>query len=263
LDDLFDSMLGGGEVAATKLQLQWNHLSIPSSIEAYFTRDYNLVNPGVRQPHQIGIQGGFIVVRPDLEIFQHYLEIIREGNYTRHDGWGGRLQYGGYYGAAQIQGLMSYYFGAMRPNTTVELNRCYYNFMGDDPRRPESNNRCRTLEKECQDCRKVHFHEIKSIHFTICAKPWWCHARVSNTNRATMVGDEVSHPLCLAAHAEWFRTRLLLEQAWSERDPSYKPSPPPRTVGNYSCEVTLDYCRPTRPHRYDPMTFPNQRIDLS
>lgn len=257
MDDLFDSMIEGPESEARgRLARQWNDQPLPTNIEAFFTRDYNLVNPGVRQPHQIGIQGGFLVVKPNMELFEEYRTIIIDGNYTRSLGWGGKLKYGGYYGAAQIQGLCAYVFGAIRPGTAVELNRCYYNFMGDNPRDPNSDNRCRTLEDECQDCRQVSFDELKTIHFTLCAKPWWCLAHERNAERKNHLGGPEAFDLCIAAHHQWFTTRFMLEQEWSKKDPDYKMS----SNVNISDSTTAGFCQSGG--TYLPMQFPKKRIEL-
>ena len=261
LDDLFDSMMEGpNSVARQRLPLQWdkNNTNLPDEIEAFFTRDYNLVDPGRRQPHQIGIQGGFIVVKPDMDVFNQYRETIIDGNYTNDQGWGGDLEYGGYYGAAQIQGLCAYFFGAVRPRKTLELNRCYYNFMADAPRGQEGN-KCRTLEEDCQDCRNVGFEEIKTIHFTLCRKPWWCQAHESNLVRKSDLGGEEGFELCLAAHKQWFRTRYLLEKEWSEKDAYYTMTP---DVGELGQEATHGFCQRKHITEYVPMQFPKKRIEL-
>ena len=262
LDDLFDSMMEGpNSVARQRLPLQWdkNNTNLPDEIEAFFTRDYNLVDPGRRQPHQIGIQGGFIVVKPDMDVFNQYRETIIDGNYTNDQGWGGDLEYGGYYGAAQIQGLCAYFFGAVRPRKTLELNRCYYNFMADAPRGQEGN-KCRTLEEDCQDCRNVGFEEIKTIHFTLCRKPWWCQAHESNLVRKSDLGGEEGFELCLAAHKQWFRTRYLLEKEWSEKDAYYTMTP---DIGKFAQKATHGFCKRRKSHtKYVHMQFPKKRIEL-
>mmetsp|Transcript_542 Transcript_542/g.894 ORF Transcript_542/g.894 Transcript_542/m.894 type:complete len:470 (-) Transcript_542:336-1745(-) len=266
LDDLYDSMIEGPtSPARERLALQWvkNVSDLPTNIEAFFTRDYNMVNPGVRKPHQIGVQGGFVVVKPDLDVFELYKATIIEGNYTRGPGWGGNLAYGGYYGAAQFQGLCAYFFGHIRPRKSAELNRCYYNFMADSPRETDKENpRCRTMEDECEDCRKVPFEKIKTIHFTLCAKPWWCLAE----EEPDRLGGPDASPLCLAAHREWFKTRFLLEQAWSGQDEEYSTTQVfyEHLKMNISEMVTMGNCRkgPGGNWNYLPMRFPNKKIEL-
>jgi hypothetical protein len=260
LDDLFDSMIEGpSSLARQRLPLQWekNNGNLPVDIEAFFTRDYNMVDPGVRLPHQIGVQGGFIVVKPNLDVFAKYQEIIVEGNYSVN-GWGGELRYGGYYGAAQFQGLCAYFFGAILPGKSLELNRCYYNFMGDGPRERIEPKRCRTLEEECQDCRQVSFNEIKTVHFTVCGKPWWCHAHESNKQRERYIGgDAETYRLCLSAQTEWFRIRALLEKEWSERNATYNV-----TLGIDAETATFGFCSGFSPDHYKKMKLPEAKIVL-
>jgi len=261
LDDVYDSMIDGPtSKARDQLSLQWENSTenLPVDIEAFFTRDYNLVDPPRRQPYQIGIQGGFIVVKPNIDIFNRYKEIIIEGNYTVEGGWGGNvLKYGGYYGAAQIQGLMSYFFGHIRPGKALELNRCYYNFMGDAPK--SKSGACRTLEKECQDCRNIDFKEIKTIHFTLCTKPWWCLAAENhNLHIADALGGEKPLELCLASLTEWFRNRFDLEKMWSLLSADYQLSD--EALNHTKYPRTFGYCR--QPGNYIPMKLPKEMIKL-
>eukprot|EP00557_Chaetoceros_sp_GSL56_P007062 CAMPEP_0176504216 /NCGR_PEP_ID=MMETSP0200_2-20121128/15803_1 /TAXON_ID=947934 /ORGANISM="Chaetoceros sp., Strain GSL56" /LENGTH=480 /DNA_ID=CAMNT_0017903609 /DNA_START=33 /DNA_END=1476 /DNA_ORIENTATION=+ len=151
LDDLFDAMLNNG--ASENLPIMHNQ-TIPDKIEAFYTKDYNMVSPGHKHP---GVQGGFIVVRPNMDYFDEYLRVILEGNFIRGAGWAGK--WGGYYGAQQIQGLCSYFFEGLHPGTAVELNRCIYNNMNDNPkkekrgRNPEGLKVCIDGQPTCEDCR--------------------------------------------------------------------------------------------------------------
>ena len=56
-----------------------------SRIDAYFTRDYNLI---VHTGRMAGVKGGFLAVRPDLVVYEKYLRIALEGNRHRVSGWG-------------------------------------------------------------------------------------------------------------------------------------------------------------------------------
>eukprot|EP00566_Odontella_aurita_P020694 CAMPEP_0113527382 /NCGR_PEP_ID=MMETSP0015_2-20120614/1265_1 /TAXON_ID=2838 /ORGANISM="Odontella" /LENGTH=360 /DNA_ID=CAMNT_0000425811 /DNA_START=257 /DNA_END=1340 /DNA_ORIENTATION=- /assembly_acc=CAM_ASM_000160 len=129
-DDLFDSMIDGPSAPARKRIPVMPGSPMPDAVHAFFTRDYNMVNLGHKHP---GMQGGFLVVKPNTEYFEEYRELILEGNFKAGAGWNGT--YGGYFGAKQIQGLCSYFFDGVHPNTAVELNRCFYNQMGDNPRK--------------------------------------------------------------------------------------------------------------------------------
>jgi hypothetical protein len=98
LDDLFDAIIEGPQSAGAKnLPVMFGN-PLPEKIDAFFTRDYNMINPGKKYP---GFQGGFLVVRPSLEVFEEYRAVILEGNFVGGAGWNGT--FGGYWGAQQIQ----------------------------------------------------------------------------------------------------------------------------------------------------------------
>ena len=190
LDDLFDAMIEGPQSTAAKnLPVMFGN-PLPEKIDAFFTRDYNMIKPGKKYP---GFQGGFLVVRPSQEAFEEYRELILEGNFVGGAGW--NRTFGGYWGAQQIQGLCSYYYDGIHPGTAVELNRCYYNQMVDNPKNGESGDgECRDGRDECQDCRETKIEEIHSAHFTQdCGKPWECRSNLK--------------PLCRELVKEWHITR--------------------------------------------------------
>jgi len=190
LDDLFDAMIEGPQTAAAKnLPVMFGN-PLPEKIDAFFTRDYNMIKPGKKYP---GFQGGFLVVRPSREAFEEYRELILEGNFVGGAGW--NRTFGGYWGAQQIQGLCSYYYDGIHPGTAVELNRCYYNQMVDNPKNGESGDgECRDGRDECQDCRETKIEDIFSAHFTQdCGKPWECRSNLK--------------PLCRELVKAWHMTR--------------------------------------------------------
>lgn len=210
LDALFDAMIFPQSSGRERISIMWDTIELPNPIDAFFTRDYGMIGvPGRKKPHQIGIQGGFLVVRPNQTVFEEYISIILEGNYTERSGWGGhQLGYGGYYGAGTIQGLAAYYYGHLHPEHSVELNRCIYNNMVDSPYPKPKNvggsdeKACLTMEQECDDCRETSIDDIVTIHLTNCLKPWKCAA---NKNLPS---------LCLRHHYEWYRIRSLVEAQW-------------------------------------------------
>ncbi|CAB9525001.1 expressed unknown protein [Seminavis robusta] len=170
-----------------------------SPIQAFFTRDYNLARssktnlPDIKR---VGVQGGFWMVKPNQTVYHQLVEMIRHGaNFTKGYGWGGPTlgDPSWYYGIAQMQGLLSYYYGYVAPGTAVELDRCVVNAMADapNPRFCSSNNEAHY----CHDCRRTLLEHIYSVHFTICQKPWWCYT------------NEDDNPLCLQLHHEWHRLR--------------------------------------------------------
>ena len=82
LDDLFDVLIDGQQISSTRN----NYNSIPlhngeddsnnmhdvkrnwTNIEAFYTRDYNMVNPGGER--YAGVQGGFLMVKPSEQVFE-------------------------------------------------------------------------------------------------------------------------------------------------------------------------------------------------
>lgn len=257
LDDLFDAMLFGAQFHAG----MWNNDDMPQpqpkNANAFFTRDYNMVAPGQRQNHQVGVQGGFLGVRPDPQVFAEYIDIILEGNFTVTKGWG--LAYGGYYGAATIQGLAAYYYGHVRPGTALELNRCLYNNMADNPRAgPNFQNKCRTNEQECEDCRLTELSLVKSVHYTECYKPWRCVAWSVEGWKPD------KRDQCLLFHYEWFRMRYSLERFWRDRatDSTAMTLPERLNLAAGSGPArTLSYCTNNGPTSYIPLIIPQSLLD--
>jgi hypothetical protein len=211
LDDLFDVMLLPANATKHIPAAMWTP-TVTHPVNAFFSRDYPMINPG-RQVKKIGMQGGFFVVRPDQRFFDEFCSIIMSGQFYPGPGWGGpKLRYGGFYGAAQIQGLVPYFYGHFHPNTSIELNRCYYNQMADSPF-DKKKGVCFTGEAKCQDCRDTNIPDIYSVHYTLCQKPWWCpapdHKWLSEEIWQGRQGE-----LCMKLHHEWHRVRNDLEQTW-------------------------------------------------
>ncbi|KAL9187354.1 hypothetical protein ACHAXT_001457 [Thalassiosira profunda] len=219
MDDLFHAMLGdkggssgsGGGVskevaeARSRIPVMFNDPLPEKSIDAYFTRDYNMVNPGHKH---VGVQGGFLIVKPNMDAFHEYVDIVKEGRFFQGSGWEGK-GYGGYFGAQQIQGICSFYYDYRHPGTAVELNRCYYNAMADSPRQAAKGKtepgKCRDGRDECQDCRETPLEEVKSVHFTLCSKPWKCPIWAGQT--------DLTKDICAKFHSEWFRIREDLDKS--------------------------------------------------
>ena len=165
-----------------------------------------MVNPGrVYKP----VQGGFLVFRPDQAVYDEYVAIIKKGDFQEGKGWGGK-HVGPFYGSMTVQGILPYYYDVLHPGESVDLNRCIYDQMCDNPRNKKTVNdivqgNCMTGESECEDCRSRPLEDIRSVHFTICQKPWHClpHAQ-----------DMLQHRLCRKLTHEWFRIRSDLEKSW-------------------------------------------------
>ena len=213
LDDIFDPMLLPTDATKHVAGGMWMK-NVTHPINSYFTRDYPMTKSRSLDRNKVGMQGGFWVVRPDQAVFDKFCEIILDGDFEPGRGWGNHTySFGGFFGAAQIQGIVPYFFGRFEPNTYLELNRCYYNQMADNPYRTNDGT-CLTNEETCQDCREVPVSDIYSFHFTVCLKPWWC---------------PFNHhlPLCHQVHHEWHRIRFDLEKAWGRVDkPAKDPNVP-------------------------------------
>lgn len=225
-DDLFDSMIDGPSSPARKRIPTMPRSPMPASIEAFWTRDYNMANLGHRYP---GMQGGFLVIKPNIQYFEEYRQLILEGNFQAGAGWNGT--FGGYFGAKQIQGLCSFFFDGVHPNTAVELNRCYYNQMADNPRRERRKDKklmCLDGRKDCEDCRVTDVKKVVSAHFTsCCGKPWDCLQKSKSPNGQ----------LCNDLRREWFSIRKSLE--YSGRIRGHIPN---NGTGTFLPETYLGYC---------------------
>ena len=157
-------------------------LKHPEQIDFMHTRDYNMVDPPLLQPYQMGVQGGFMVIRPNRTDFDRMIEILKRGGGFKESKWGfdelGENGYGGYYGAGTVQGFASYYYDHVEKGMrSLELNRCNYNSMVDNPyffNEQKNETLCRTTEDECEDCRETKLEDVYTSHFTVCGKPEWC-----------------------------------------------------------------------------------------
>jgi len=157
-----------------------------------FTYDYGINTKGSKAPP---VQGGFLIIQPDPKIFEEFCAIVRKGDYQLGSGWAGS-GIGYYWGGQTIQGIMPYYYNIIAPPIkSLEVNRCVYNNMVDNP-----------------TCREISFDQIKNVHFTICQKPWNC----LNYHQ---------HQLCAKLHEQWFMIRSELEK--SLQIPSVEPCPKP------------------------------------
>jgi len=232
--------------------LQWPlpTTTTTTSIDAAFTLDYAMVPP-IRKYKPV--QGGLLILKPSLAVFEALVSIVREGDFQQHKGWGG-IRVGPFYGAMTIQGLLSYYYYYYRLNQNnndnktdtetgtmmniVELNRCQYNNMADAPRLQTLRRglQCVTGETNCEDCRERPLDQITSFHFTNCQKPWWCLSM--NRNNATK-------RICRGMHHEWNRLRYELEQEWNVTSLYRK--------GNFESDHFYGHCRSRGQRGYIPL----------
>jgi len=244
LDDLFDAMiLEDYDVVGSSLipihDKKNNAMNLPKKIDAFYTRDYNMVNAGGEK--YAGVQGGFLMARPSEAIFEEYIDIVLEGDYREGQGWGGH--YGYFFGGMQIQGICAYFYGEKHPELGVELNRCRINSMVDSPyfslddkKKP---GQCRDGRSNCEDCRTTELSDILSAHFTICQKPWECRS-----------WDSKMENLCSQLHSEWFRIRRSFEESRAEDDGLRQL---PDLAGAYKPENYFGYCKQSGRSGYLPI----------
>lgn len=207
MDDVLDFMINperykNSPELLSKIPLMWPEKDIPDDISLLFTKDYNVVAP---KRHDKPYQGGFFVIKPNLETYDEFLDILRKGDYDVKKGWGNKV--GPFYGGMTIQGLLPWYYEYIHPGRSVELNRCRYNNMSDKPylQRDNGTRPCRTKEEKCEDCRYTKFDDVFTFHFTICQKPWMC------------LGYKLrkeEFKLCRTMNRKWYMLRSELEASW-------------------------------------------------
>jgi hypothetical protein len=181
--------------------------------EMLFTGDYGMMGSSPAPP----AQGGFLVVRPSLATFEEFRAIIRKGDHTGGGGWGGS-HIGNFWGGQTIQGIVPYFYHSVHPDRGLEVNRCVYNCMVDNPYRPYKDDNpariCLDKKPTCEDCRLQKFENVVSAHFTICQKPWTCTKHTNPRNSR----------LCEQLHDGWFKWRDEFEHA-AGMDLSYRIPP--------------------------------------
>lgn len=224
MDDLFDMMMKGPQAVTNKDFIMWKTKEVPQTINAFFTYDYNMVGP--RNPYK-PVQGGFLVTRPDLSVYEKLRDIVLEGDFQSGAGWGGKV--GPFHGSMTFQGLVPYYYDVLYPGQAVELNRCIYNQMCDNPRTGKTVNdvvsgNCRIGTAQCEDCRSRPLEDVVTTHFTLCQKPWWC---LPHTQ------DVIQHRLCKKLTREWYKIRSEMEASWGRSG---------RGSGDFKTDTFFGYC---------------------
>jgi len=262
MDILFDAMLSQGTNNPQRkslLKSLWDRVELQypeqnrsvfslaqrNFINAAVTRDYPDIGPG-RIP---GFQAGFIVLRPNHNIVQQYVDFILEGNFVPgfeflKNGWGGK-GYGGFVGAKAMQGVVAYFYDIIQPQTSVELNSCRYNYMAADVKYREGGKswqnknrgfigKCRSGQEFCEDCTQTDLSLVYNVHFTNCRKPWTCpskgfnsrsgiinydiNPRLVNETKINMGGlstyidlSNTPYENCMKVHQMWHKYRSDLE----------------------------------------------------
>ena len=197
------------------------------------------------------VQGGFLVLRPSMDVYNEFVSIIKEGDFRAKGGWGGLV--GPFHGSMTFQGIIPYYYDALHPGQAVELNRCVYNQMADNPRDGKTLNdilhgNCRTGQTDCEDWRSRPIDDLVTAHFTLCQKPWLCLPQDQ---------DIIQQRLCRKLHHEWHRIRadkagavVKLVQGRTRRIIFTDTAPIPVKVGTYPLHNRLasHNSRSTRPN---------------
>lgn len=232
-------MLGKDTQASRNVSIMWpDERTEGGGINAFFTRDYNMVNPGRKYKP---VQGGFLVLRPSLDVYKEFCEIIRKGDFRERGGWGGVV--GPFYGSMTFQGIVPFYYDYLHPGTAIELNRCVYNQMCDNPRDKRTiddvvHGNCRTGQTECEDCRSRPIEDVMTAHFTLCQKPWWCLPQDHN---------RIQERLCRKLHKAWYRTRSDLEKSWGRSG---------QGPGRFDHDQFLGFCNSHGKKGYVPIKRP-------
>jgi hypothetical protein len=182
MDDLFDAMLYHkdsqiGKKARANIPVEFpNQIQWPENIQAFMTRDWPQVIPGRKAAYQ----AGFLISKPNQQVFDITVDVIRKGDYVpgygRDNGWGGQ-GYGAFVGAMAMQGLLAYTYDVLFYDTWVELNQCRFNHMGMDvlyrndpsfrPGHPKVG-KCRNDRETCEDCMHTQVSKLYNIHYTQC-----------------------------------------------------------------------------------------------
>ncbi|KAH8056118.1 hypothetical protein JL721_10083 [Aureococcus anophagefferens] len=221
-DELFDdepvegaATLSAAAVAANDRNLKNVDASLPpiAGVHGQYTFDWNMAQRpwGANPP----VQGGFFVARPNLDVFEEMVAIVRKGDFR--GGWGG-TRAGSFYGGMTIQGLLPYYFRHVRPRLGREVRGCVYNNMASNPRSAGGfgKGECRDgtvpgagaytgdiAKGDCDDCRLTDVAAVKVVHFTICQKPWICHGTSTSCYYCK---------ICNEFHKLWFAIREEFER---------------------------------------------------
>ena len=235
IDEVFDSILNGPE--RHRIATEGNKRLPSNPVNFLFTRDYTQGPKNRQDTSRWAVQGGLLVVKPNHTQFRSILDVVLEGNFDRR-GWGG-TGIGFSWGGAQIQGLLSYIY--LNDPSAIELDRCVYNNMADDPTfsRGKYKGRCTTMKPNCSNCQLTPIDDIKMVHFTLCSKPWRC-ARHDDRNGQ-----------CARMLSKWFELRRQLESDWG------RPFQPP-PVHRWFYNASMGYCKATRSHskRYSGVRLP-------
>jgi hypothetical protein len=235
LDDVLDVMLGH----ASPLDMISSKTALPNEIDFAFTRDYTLNISSTLDPNKRSLGPNF-VVRPSQAVFDDMLRGVKNTDFTTDKGWDNK-----FYGVGDengagvlVSGFLSYFYGEVRRDTSVELHPCIYNTNGQDVLH-QSDGTCRR-EIDCRDCSKTTMSDIKLVHFDhYCEKPWKCPLYIGKA--------ATDKPKCLDLHQAWHAVRLKFDLAWNHVIPG---------KGGWGRNITLGYCRGSGRRSYMRVPIP-------
>jgi hypothetical protein len=94
MDAVFDLMLSEEPNPDTSnVPLMWPDRQLPRPVKIFWTKDYNVVLPSRKNKPT---QGGLLILRPDMDVYHEFVEIVLKGDYDVKKGWGGAV--GPFYG---------------------------------------------------------------------------------------------------------------------------------------------------------------------
>ncbi|CAB9509740.1 expressed unknown protein [Seminavis robusta] len=237
--------------------------NVTTRIDAFYTKDYNIIRPG--QESRVGVQGGFFVVRPNITRRDELIDMVKQGHFVggrsvTESGWFSSGYGMHIWGAMTIQGLFAYYFDMILKNQAIELHRCRFNQIADNPRRSSHDRTgkyarptpanasaewydttCRDGRNNCDDvqCQTWPLEDTRIVHYTYCKVPWGC---MGISDPPMFWNDGV----CRGMISRWFDIRTKLK-GQEEADGTYQP------------EIYNGFCRDHR--SYIPMIpHPNTTI---
>jgi hypothetical protein len=227
------------EFRHSKLNVTAEEILANITVNAYYTKDYNMISPDIaNHVEHVGVQGGFLVVRPSKVTYLKMRNLIYSGEYYGMRGGWFKQGYGGHiWGSMTIQGFLGHYFDHVDRDHSIELNRCRYNSIAENartssyaiqPKFPRGSliaqarnasakmgskvpgelnyydKKCHDGRKNCDDvdCQRFPVEETRMVHFTYCKDPFKCYD--------CDFMETYKEVACYSYIKEWFRVRSTL-----------------------------------------------------
>ena len=264
LDHLFDILLLSSSNAPPYHipTAEWN-TTVHHPVDAFFVRDYNM-NSAFLPMSEFPFKVASSYIGLNQTVFDEMKDLIRQGDFQpgrgwTADGWGG-IQVGNG-GSDRHQGLVSYYYSGLYPNTAVELHHCLYDQMVDPPwlrgvgkcrtGLRHNNSRQQQQQQDFPDCRKTDITKIHSAHFTMCKKPWLCIDN-STLTRNWSYWRRGAHDLCMRLHWIWHGIRRDLEETNGRRGTGQQQQQ--QHYHHQSMETIVSATKRMQPENADSMT---------